>query len=678
MLFKLAFENIKKSFKDYAIYFFTLILGVCIFYVFNALESQTVMINVTSSARKIIELMNYMMNAVSVFVSFILGFLIIYASRFLIKRRNKEFGIYLTLGMGKRKISKILLIETVVIGIISLAIGLTLGVFISQFMSLLVANMFEADLTSFEFIFSKSACIKTLIYFGIIYVVVAIFNVISIGKCKLIDLIQSSKRQERVKLKNPILCLIVFIVASLMLGYAYYLVTGGVEILDEMVKIFIPISLGIVGTFLIVWSLSGLILKIVMGIKNLYYKGLNSFVLRQISSKINTTVMSMSIICLMLFVTICVLSSALSLKNSMTANLTTLAPMDIQFTKTLDRSEGEDTLISDSKISIVDSLEKGGFDTDKYLKDSLEITIYSSDDITVEKTLGDYYSTSKLKYPTLMYSSVEGFIKLSDYNKLARMYNKNELSLNDDEYVIVADFEGWVSVRNEALKLGTTINILGESYKPKYSECVDGFVYMSSNHINTGVFIVPDEAVNGIKREESMLVANYNARSDEDKEKIEDMILDLDKNEYISKIELDGNSKISIYGASVGLGACVTFIGIYLGIIFLISSALILALKELSESSDNKERYRMLRKLGADEKMINKALFKQISIFFGFPLMLAIIHSVFGIMFCDYILTTFGDQKLFASIVMTALVLLVIYGGYFMITYIVSKNIIKE
>lgn len=678
MLYKLSLKNIKKSFKDYAIYFFTLILGVCIFYVFNALESQTVMINVTSSARKIIELMNYMMNAVSVFVSFILGFLIIYASRFLIKRRNKEFGIYLTLGMGKRKISKILLIETVVIGIISLTIGLTLGVFISQFMSLLVANMFEADLTSFEFIFSKSACIKTLIYFSIIYVVVAIFNVISIGKCKLIDLIQSSKRQERVKLKNPILCLIVFIVASVMLGYAYYLVTGGVEILDEMVKIFIPISLGIVGTFLIVWSLSGLILKIVMGIKNLYYKGLNSFVLRQISSKINTTVMSMTIICLMLFVTICVLSSALSLKNSMTANLTTLAPMDIQFTKTLDRSEGEDTLISDSKISIVDSLEKGGFDTDKYLKDSLEITIYSSDDITVEKTLGDYYSTSLVKYPTLMYSSVEEFIKLSDYNKLARMYNKKELNLNDDEYVIVADFEGWVSVRNEALKLGTTINILGESYKPKYSECVDGFVYMSSNHINTGVFIVPDEAVNGIKREESMLVANYNARSDEDKEKIEDMILDLDKNEYISKIELDGTSKISIYGASVGLGACVTFIGIYLGIIFLISSALILALKELSESSDNKERYRMLRKLGADEKMINRALFKQISIFFGFPLMLAVIHSVFGIMFCDYILTTFGDQRLFVSIVMTALVLLVIYGGYFMITYIVSKNIIKE
>ena len=142
MLCKLSFKNIRKSFKDYAIYFFTLILGVAIFYVFNAIDSQTVMINVSSSTKEIIQLMNQMLSGVSVFVSFILGFLIIYASRFLIRRRNREFGIYLTLGMSKRKISAILLIETLLIGVLSLVVGLGLGVVLSQFMSLLVANMF--------------------------------------------------------------------------------------------------------------------------------------------------------------------------------------------------------------------------------------------------------------------------------------------------------------------------------------------------------------------------------------------------------------------------------------------------------------------------------------------------------------------------------------------------------
>ena len=108
MLFKLSIKNITKSIKDYAIYFFTLVLGVAIFYVFNAIDSQTVMLNVSSSTSEIIRLMTTILGGVSVFVSFILGFLIIYASRFLIKRRNKEFGIYLTLGMSKRKISLIL------------------------------------------------------------------------------------------------------------------------------------------------------------------------------------------------------------------------------------------------------------------------------------------------------------------------------------------------------------------------------------------------------------------------------------------------------------------------------------------------------------------------------------------------------------------------------------------
>ena len=104
MLCKLSLKNIKKSIKDYAIYFFTLILGVAIFYVFNALESQTVLMDVSSSTKEIIKLMMTMLSSVSIFVSFILGFLIIYASRFLMKRRNKEFGVYLTLGMSKRKI----------------------------------------------------------------------------------------------------------------------------------------------------------------------------------------------------------------------------------------------------------------------------------------------------------------------------------------------------------------------------------------------------------------------------------------------------------------------------------------------------------------------------------------------------------------------------------------------
>lgn len=685
MLFKLSLKNIRKSFKDYAIYFFTLILGVAIFYVFNAIGSQTVLLNVTKSTRDIIDLMVNMLSGVSVFVSFILGFLIIYASRFLMKRRNKEFGIYLTLGMSKKNISKIMLFETLIIGVISLIVGLLIGVLSSQLMSVLVANSFEADLTNFTFVFSSSAMIKTMIYFGIIYLLVMIFNVVNVGRCKLIDLLQASKKSEEVKMKNPIICVIVFGVSVLMLGYAYYLVTGGLENLVNATDIFVPIILGCVSTFLIFWSLSGLILRIVMSFKGIYYKGLNSFVLRQISSKVNTTVFSMTIICLMLFVTICVFSSSLSMKNSMTANLTTLVPVDVEFSKTRNISEDyanqtgySEVLRQDSFLSIEESLKKVDFDIHTYLKDIVDVYTYASNDFTFEDTLGDAEEEIKRKYPVYTYYAPEEVMKLSDYNKVARLYGNQEYTLNDHEYLIVADFENMVDMRNEALKTNPSISVFGYTLTPKYDECQNGFIRISNSHINTGIIVVPDRVVDEAYLEKEILLANYKADSKEGKQEIEETFLSLGNHPNSNKVSINASTKISIYEASVGLGAMVTFIGLYLGIIFLVSSAAILALKELSESTDNKERYQMLRKIGTDEKVINRALFKQIAIFFSFPLVLAIIHSIFGIEFCKYILMTFGNEEMVKSITMTAVFLVIIYGGYFLITYYCSKNIIKD
>ena len=685
MLFKLSLKNIRKSFKDYAIYFFTLILGVAIFYVFNAIESQTVLLNVTSSTREIIDLMVDMLSGVSVFVSFILGFLIIYASRFLMKRRNKEFGIYLTLGMSKKNISKIMLFETLFIGIISLIIGLLIGVLSSQLMSVLVANSFEADLTRFTFVFSSSAMIKTVIYFGIIYLLVMIFNVVNVGRCKLIDLIQANKKSEEVKMKNPFICIIVFIISVVMLGYAYYLVTSGLKVLTSDISIFIPIILGCVSTFFIFWSLSGLILKIVMSFKGIYYRGLNSFVLRQVSSKINTTVFSITIICLMLFVTFCVFSSSLSMKNSMTTNLTTLVPVDVEFSKRRNISEDyvnqtgySEILRQDSFLSIEESLKKVDFDIHTYLKDVVDVNIYASSDFTFVNTLGDAVDEIKRKYPFYTYYAPEEIMKLSDYNKVAKLYGHRQYTLNDDEYLIVADFESMIEMRNEALKTRPSISVFEVTLSPKYDECQNGFVRISSSHINTGIIIVPDHVVDEAYLEREILLANYKADSKEGKQEIENTFLDLGNHPNSNTISLDASTKISIYEASVGLGAMVTFIGLYLGIIFLISSAAILALKELSESTDNKERYQMLRKIGADEKLIHHALLKQIAIFFSFPLILAIIHSIFGLEFCKYILMTFGDEEMVKSISMTAIFLVIIYGGYFLITYYCSKNIIKD
>ena len=689
MLCKLSIKNIKKSMKDYAIYFFTLILGVAIFYVFNALGSQTVMLDVSSSAEELIELMMTMLSGVSVFVSFILGFLIIYASRFLIKRRNKEFGIYLTLGMSKRKISMILFFETLFIGIISLAVGLGIGIILSQLMSLVVANMFEANLTKFAFVFSKASCIKTIIYFGIMYLLVMIFNTYSVSKCKLIDLLNGAKKSEKIKLKNPILCIIIFIISCLVLGKAYHMVTVEFLTLQDVKDILKPIVMGAVSTFFIFWSLSGLILRIAMSIKKFYYKGLNSFTLRQFSSKINTTVFSTTIICLMLFITICLLSACLTMKNSMNANIRELAPADFEFTINMNmdkyydsfRNYGyNDNQIKNSHYTALEMFDVFNYDITKDIKEYIEINTYATPDLTMNQTLGSKLVEVRTSFPFLQYDTKESIMKISDYNKVARFYGNEEYSLKEDEYMIVADFKSMVEIRNIALKNGEQINLFGHTLKPKYDSCRDGFLEMSSNHINTGIILVSDNVIDENYLIKNHLIGNYIATDKEEIIKIEDNINKLAKNPKANDYLLpSGSTKLSIKEATTGLSAMVTFIGLYLGVIFLISSAAILGLKELSESSDNKQRFRMLRKIGTDEKMINKALFRQIAIFFMLPLILALIHSVFGIMFAMKILEVlFGNEQLSPSIIMTAIFIVVIYGGYFLITYYCSKNIIKE
>ena len=598
--------------------------------------------------------------------------------------------------MGKRQISKILLLETIFVGIVSLAVGLVIGVFLSQFMSVIVAKMFEADMTKFQFVFSKFACIKTCIYFAIMYLAVMFFNTITVSRYKLINLLNANKKNEKVRFKNPFLAVLVFIFGSCILGYAYWKVTGDVHSMNTAEKMLPPILMGIVGTVLIFWSLSGFILQIVQMIRKIYLKDTNMFVLRQINNKINTTVISMSVICLMLFMTISILSSSLALRNTMQKDLVEMTPVDLNLYKTANLPESytrygikhttTEAQREDSKHSIYETLINNNLDMN-VLKDLVEIEVYATNDLTWKTFFGDSFNEIKKEFPGLVYETAEEIVKISDYNKIAKLYGIKEYKLKEDEYIILCDFDSQTELRNRVLAKGNyPLTIAGKEYKSKYNECQEGFITMSTSHTNTGIILVPDSCpLTNEMKEMYLLAANYNAETDEGKQEIEEIFTgsanssDLVKALNDKGIEIDGFTKISLMEASIGVATIVVFIAIYLGIIFLIASSAILALKQLTESSDNKQRYTILRKIGCDEKMINKALFRQIGIFFGMPLVLAIIHSVFGIQFAITIMSGLASKDdLLPSVIATVVIIGVIYGSYFLVTYYGSKSIIKE
>ena len=597
---------------------------------------------------------------------------------------------------NEKKISKIILFETILVGILSLIAGLIIGIFASQFMSVLVAKMFEADMSKFQFVFSKDACIKTCIYFAVMYVAVMFFNTFTISRYKLINLLNATKKNESIKIKKPVISILVFLFGAGILGYAYWKVTGDFRSLNTADKILPPILMGIVGTVAVFWSLSGFVIQVAQKMKSTYLKDTNMFVLRQINNKINTTIISMSVICLMLFMTISILSVSLSLRNTMQRELADMTPVDLNLSKTANLPESYTNRqgkvinytkeqIEDSKISIEETLKNNGLDM-SVLEDVVEIPIYTSNDLTWEDFFGEDYGKVKAQFPKLDYGAAEAIVKISDYNKIAKLYGTEQYELKDDEYIVLCDYDNMAEIRNQVLNEGGhKLTIAGKEYKSKYANCKNGYIEMAASHINTGIILVPDNCpLTEDMKEKTVFVANYNVETDEEKEEIEKIFADNNNSILLQNldnkgIDLDGITKIVIIQSSVGVASIVTFIAIYLGIIFLIASAAILALKQLTESSDNKQRYLVLRKIGCDEKMINKALFSQIAIFFGLPLILAIIHSIFGIQFAMTIMAGLAkSEDLLPSIIATVIIIGIIYGAYFLATYLGSKNIIKE
>ncbi|MCR4619012.1 MAG: ABC transporter permease [Lachnospiraceae bacterium] len=672
MLFKLPIRNMRRSIRDYAIYFFTLIIGVSVFYVFNSISGQAAMMEVSRSRNDIVELLGTTISGVSVFVAVILALLIVYASRFLMKRRNREFALYMLLGMSKGKISAILLVETILIGIGSLVVGIGVGIGLSQLMSALVVNLFEADMSAFRFTISGKSIVMTIIYFAIMYLVVMIFNSTTVTRMKLINLIQSGKKSERIRLKNPILCVIIFIASAAVLGYAYYEVGWNYGELNQR-KMALMIGMGALSTFFIFWSVSGLFLRIIMSMKNVYHRGLNAFTFRQLSSKVNTMVFSMTVICLMLFVTICALTAAFSIRNSLNSNIKELCPADAEINFAAD------------EMGISEIYADCGYDITDGFKEYSEITIYGDPSFILAASLGSHLESIRANYRFLDYESPEEIVKLSEYNKLMELYGKETLEMEDDEFILICDFKSMKAVRDEALDTGSEITVFGKTLHSKYSECRDGFISISAQHVNIGVFIVPDEIVPEDCAKEYRFIGNYDGTTKEELEAVESVQRERFNAVYQGfgtvreGAVYDGsiNTKLDIFEAAVGLGAILAFLGLYIGLVFLIACGAILALKELSESVDSLPRYEMLRKIGAEERDINISLFRQTGVFFLLPLVLAIVHSVFGMKFATQVMEVFGTDGIKESIILTSIILLVIYGGYFLVTFYNSRWIIK-
>lgn len=661
MYSKIAFKNVKKSFKDYTIYFFTLMLAVCIFYTFNSIESQKAMSELTSSGESYVEILSKVISYVSVFIAFILGSLILYANNFLVKKRNKELGIYMTLGMSKNKISKILILETIIVGILSLISGLILGLIFSQGLSILVVKLFGLKMSTYSFVISGKAMIKTVLYFGIMFLLVMIFNSFVISKYKIIDLLTVGRKTEEVKFKSNIVYLITFIlcVISLVTAYKLILEVGLLGIKDK--KFLISILLGVVGTFLFFFSLSGFILYIVKKNKKIYFKGLNIFIVKQINSKVNTNFISMSVICLMLFMTIGMLSTGFSFKNAIESGLKDSTPYDASANLYIDEGEKAN--------DIQKSLEYIG------VKFNKEDKVVYYDLYTDNKTISEALNLNANM------RSLMNYMKLSDYNKIRALDNQNAIELNKDEVLITSNYTNTLEAIQNYVKNNDSIKIENKSYKIKDKKVIEENLKTNFMKDNMITVIVNDDVCDNMTLVSSNVNVNFVGEGKEKRESdftnkiysYKTTDTDYDKIGFVL-----GASRTEIYESNKGMTTIVLFIGIYIGIVFLISSMAVLALQQLSEASDSIDRYKSLKRLRASEKDINKTIFIQTLVYFSLPVILAFIHSVIGIKVANDFVSVYNKPDIMGSSLITAVIFMIVYIIYFYITYSGYKNIVKN
>lgn len=672
MYFKIALKNVKKSFKDYSIYFLTLTLAVCIFYSFNSMEAQQALIEMKNSGKEFMKTLTTIISGVSVFVAIILGGLILYANNFLIKKRNKELGIYMILGMGKSRISKIVILETIIVGFVSLFSGLILGFAASQGLSVLVSKLFEVKMDKYSFVLSTAAVGKTIFYFGIMFLLVMIFNTYIISKYKIIDLLTVGRKTEEIKFKNPFIYLITFILCVCSLGGAYKLIVDiGLKVEDP--RFIISIILGIVGTVLFFFSLTGFVLYVVKRSKGIYFKGLNIFTVKQINSKVNTNFISMSVICLMLFVTIGMLSTGFSFKSALESGLKESTPFDASayiyvyedddmvksIGESLDRLGVE--FNSEDKVAYYNQYASKDFFKDVFKLDN------SSDNIVTK----------------VMY------IKLSDYNKLREISNEKPISLKEDEVIITSNFSNAVTYMEDYMKNNNTINLCGKNYNIKDNKIVEHNLKTEMIKNNLCTIVVNDEVCNDLEVVSSVVNVNFANKEDERKFlddirkvmkiRTEGTSASIEETEAIKDLSLVFvNTRESIYEENRGATTTVLFVGIYLGIVFLVSSMAILALQQLSEASDSVDRYVSLKRLGVSRNSINKTIFTQTLIYFSLPVILALVHSIVGIQVANDFISLYDKPDIGGSALITAGILLGVYIVYFYTTYIGYKNIVKS
>ncbi len=717
MTFKLAYANIRKSVQDYTIYYLTIIISAALFYAFNSLGVQALNLNLNN--QNVMQSIETVMKGMTIFLSFVFGFLLVYANNYLIRRRKKELGIYQLLGMKKTQVAKILTLEILLSSLVSLAVGIVLGIFLSHFLYFVTASVMQVKVMNFHFMFSLQAMMFTIECFVVMFLVVWIFTLISVTQVKLIDLFQASRRNEDVKLRNPYIAGVIFIGALAMIAWAFVrLHEHKYNEFLRMVELAFPTEFAtttvilIIGTIMLFYSFAAAYLMFAMSRKNSYYTGLNMFSVRQIASRFTNATSTMVVMTLLLFFTLSCLTTSLGFNSYFRWIEENMFPYDMSISSMPlfdhTREEGEFDIYAPDGVTLEQHLKDVGLDrTNDIVDRRIYVQIFSptsightSEDMSishllnknvsdVEKLKKDYsLSDEDYQYIGKEYLRV---VTYSQYEKACKFVDVKPVSMNNSQYLLAGNMvESYPKILSTIMQSGATFDASGHTLTPASDTCLTGRVAaILETAYGTGacegVIVVPDSLVDTSAKmaaQSEKFILKEGVDNQKAADRLSHLILGHEIN--MENFEPDWSSTSIFFNLAdyqenmLTAKLVIVYIAFYLGFVLTITVATILSIQQLSSALDSRKSYEILRKIGVSDALCRKSLLKQVIFYYILPLVVAAIYAGYAMFELKTNVSALITLMLGPTEIVALVGFILIYILYMLVTYQMSKRIISQ
>lgn len=650
MFFKMAFHNLEKSFKYYWVYFFTLTFGIAVFYIFNSIPVHQKLLAMNGSLQHTLLSLKEMIEWLSLAIAIIMGAVIVYVNWYLLRQRRKEIGLYLLHGMTKSSMAVSLFLETCGLSVVALMSGLLFGIFGSQFLSILTAKIYMMDVARYHFIFSAEALMRSICYFGIIFIMVSLLNHLTIKRSKLVILLQNKNTEFRdLAVKKQLLIIII--------GCLAVLVPGAFQPKESLSSVYrnAPVMFLIAfGTMAILWSIAKACGTILSRKKSIAFRGLNSFIWRQVIENLQRNVVSLTAITMLLTLSICIFFVGYSIQAVLSKDLETPTPYDFSLHEYNEDDHGP---IAQNLTALHISSNSIG--------DIIELPVHYT-----SANFSDYGDNDLLDVPVIL-------IGVSDYNQSMRLAGLPEVSLSPRRYAITTGLDSQNMVNRCLKNEWPSLNLAGATLYPEQRK----ELFPISNNMNSVYIIVPDAVANFYPVKERII--NIQAANPIAEKQLQGEIKQYQLDFYQSRQAEYRQSfycfdKTEIFESATLTKAMVTFLIIYFDFVVIIFCGAVLAIQQLSGISGRRKDYQLLYQLGVDTKTTMKALLHQVMVMFSIPLLLAILYSLGLLTYLNTGYQILYSMNLLRGVVATAAFTLTIYLGYAAMTYFSAKKIIEK